>query len=371
MKKLLFSLSLLLLTIASFGQVHNAVPVCHVSGDPDGITATETQNQLVECAVAKDTTNGTLYVYDGTQPLGSRWIPVPLTTTSDSNTRLDNPRVTGGNLVFDIIDVTNGNAILGTVSVAVTDIAPVQDVVGANDITVTNSGGTYTVDFTETNTSLTYTSGTNTLNYTDENGATTNLALNTADGSETIVNGSGDISITGNGTSATPYVVSFTETNTVLSLSGTTLSYVDENGATTNLDLSAIQDGVITGLSFTGTGDARNFTVTRSVGANITGSIDVADSDSDPANELQTLSHSGNVTTLSDGGGTISVAGSTSAGFQTDVSQSSGVYTVSLPTTIPVFISNAAAVAANGTGSWYRCGFGSTECTAGDVRQAY
>lgn len=62
----------------------------------------------------------------------------------------------------------------------------------------------------------------------------------TADGSETIINGGGDISVTGTGTSGDPYVISFSETNTSLSLSTNTLTYTDETGTPTNIDLSAI-----------------------------------------------------------------------------------------------------------------------------------
>lgn len=61
-----------------------------------------------------------------------------------------------------------------------------------------------------------------------------------ADGSETVVNAGGDISVTGTGTTGDPYVVSFTETTTSLSLSTNTLTYTDEDGATTNIDLSNI-----------------------------------------------------------------------------------------------------------------------------------
>jgi len=61
-----------------------------------------------------------------------------------------------------------------------------------------------------------------------------------ADGSETIINAGGDITVTGTGTSGDPYVVSFTETTTSLSLATNTLTYTDENGATTNIDLSNI-----------------------------------------------------------------------------------------------------------------------------------
>jgi len=61
-----------------------------------------------------------------------------------------------------------------------------------------------------------------------------------ADGSETIINQGGDISVTGTGTSGDPYVISFSETNTSLSLTTNTLTYTDETGTPTNIDLSTI-----------------------------------------------------------------------------------------------------------------------------------
>ena len=79
----------------------------------------------------------------------------------------------------------------------------VTSVVGANDITVTNVGGVYTVDFTEALTTLGFDVATNVLTYTDEDGNTTTLDLTGA----VDVNGSNSITVTGTGDAADPYVI--------------------------------------------------------------------------------------------------------------------------------------------------------------------
>ena len=366
MKTILFAFALTIFTVAVQAQVHNAVPVCHVSGDPDLIAKTIGQNQLIECTVAKDTTNGTLYIYDGTQPSGSRWNPVSMGT--DTDTRLANPIVDDNNLQFDILDVVN-NTVIGSVSIPINTIAPVQSVIGTNDITVTSLNNIYTVDFTEAITSLTYTPATNTLAYTDENGDVSTFDVTTS------LQADGDITLTGTGTAGDPYIVSFTQDTTTLTFAGTILTFTNESGVSSTIDLATLKDGVITGLTFTGTGATRNYTVTRSEGLpDITGTININDADSVATNEIQTLSTAAGVnagtTTLSLAGGSFTVEGA--AVNPVEVSVSGSTYTLGLPSTLPLYIGNAAAITGGlAVGDWYQCDFGSTECTKGDLRQVY
>ena len=173
---------------------------------------------------------------------------------------------------------------------------------GGGDVTVTGDGtpgDPYTVSFTETTTTMVYAPGTQLLTYTNEDGTAQNADLSallqaiqvadtntvdmnlsgtgttadpwiisssvdistqagntltvgtdgalyvptsTADGSETIVNGGGDVTVTGSGTAGDPYTVSFTETVTQMVYTPGTqqLTYTNEDGTAQNADLSAL-----------------------------------------------------------------------------------------------------------------------------------
>lgn len=118
--------------------------VCHVDQDPDNITAMQTQDERGDCLIAWDNVNQALYVYDAGQTITNRWTAVPLSAVTDTDLRLDNPTVNGANLEFDVYDV-QGTAIVGTESVAVIDIAPVQSIVAGTGISVNNVAGAVTV----------------------------------------------------------------------------------------------------------------------------------------------------------------------------------------------------------------------------------
>jgi hypothetical protein len=77
----------------------------------------------------------------------------------------------------------------------------VSDVQGAGDINVTNVGSVYTVSFTEALTTLAWNAGTNSLTYVDEDGASTVIDLS---GAVDFAN-SANINVSGSGTSASPY----------------------------------------------------------------------------------------------------------------------------------------------------------------------
>lgn len=140
--------------------VEGGAGVVFVDADPNTISALEDVSAN-EANIAYNRTTQMLYVFDPSGTAGTdQWIAVDVTST-------------------------------------------VTSVVGANDITVTNVGGTYTVDFTETTTSIAWNATTNTLTYTDEDGNDTDLDLS----GSTDVSGSSSISVSGSGTAASPYVI--------------------------------------------------------------------------------------------------------------------------------------------------------------------
>lgn len=239
-----------------------------VNDDPDDISAMQDVSAY-ESNLAYDPTNQIMYFYDPTGTSGvDQWSAVSVASFSNSDTRLGNPTVTGGNLQFDIIDVVSGSSTGATITIPVLSIAPVQNVVGGGDITVTDDGaGAFTVSFTEYLTSLSIDGST--LTYQDEDGEETNITLPQADGSETKIEGNSDIAVTGSGTTASPYVISFTEYLTSLTLTDSALVYQDEEGETTTIDLSANMHAPVTvndgnTVDFTASG-TNNQTITAEV----------------------------------------------------------------------------------------------------------
>ena len=134
----ILSLPLLAQTVQGGGGI------CHVNGNPNSVTALETQDVRSSCMFAIDTTNSTrLWYYKHDNTVGTRWILVDLSLT-DSDTRIDTPRVIGADLDFDVLNVKT-STVTGTQTVAINTIAPVQSVTGSTGISVTPSAGTYTV----------------------------------------------------------------------------------------------------------------------------------------------------------------------------------------------------------------------------------
>lgn len=67
-------LAIFLITTTGFSQViTGGAGVCNVTGDPDNITAMQTQDERYDCVVAWDENNQTLYVYNGSLTIGNRW----------------------------------------------------------------------------------------------------------------------------------------------------------------------------------------------------------------------------------------------------------------------------------------------------------
>jgi hypothetical protein len=232
MKRILFLAFMLLSVQLAFSQsITGGAGVCVVDTDPDNITAMQDQDERYECVVAWDNTNQVLYLYDAGQLSGSRWTPVPLADVNDTDTRLNNPRVVGADLVFDLYDEKSDTDI-GDVSVPIANIAPVQSIDSGTGISVSDVGGTFTITNTQPDQTVGITSGaginvTGTYpNFTITNTAT---AGNTTDEIQ-------DLSISGNSLSLTqdptpsPIDLSIYLDNTDtqdLSIVGNTLSLTD------------------------------------------------------------------------------------------------------------------------------------------------
>ncbi|MET7030702.1 beta strand repeat-containing protein, partial [Sediminicola luteus] len=170
------------------------------------------------------------------------------------------------------------------------------------------------------------------------------LSVAVVDGTETKVNAGTNVSVAGDGSIATPYVVSVAtlddadadpsnELITSANLTGTDLNIIDAGGTTT-IDLSSlnnsgtddqtltlvgnnlsIEDGNTVVLP---TADGTETKVTAGTNVTVAGTgstaspyvVSVAslnDADADPNNELQTVSRTGSDVTLSNGGGTVSI----------------------------------------------------------------
>lgn len=255
-------------------------------------------NGANDISVTGDGSTGNPYVVDFTEAVTTLTIAGNTLTYTDENG-------TGNNVVLPTPD--------GSETV----------VNGANDINVTGTGTTgdpYVIDFTETNTTLTIAGSV--LTYTDENGTANNITLPSADGTETIVTGGGDIAVTGDGSSGTPYVVTFNETNTSLTLAGSVLTYTDENGSANNITLPSADgtETIVNGtndISVTGDGSSGNpyvvdFTETNT-SLTIAGNTLTYNDENGNANNV-TLPTPDGTETIVTGGGDISVTGNGSAG---------------------------------------------------------
>ena len=189
-----------ILGTAVMGQaVEGGAGVVFVDADPNGITALEDVSAN-EANVAYNRTTQMLYVFDPAGTAGvDQWIAVDVTST-------------------------------------------VTSVVGTNDIGVTNVGGVYTVDFTETNTTLAWNAATNTLTYTDENSGATALDLS----GSVDIGGSNSVTVTGAGTVASPYVLQLAGAHT-----GGNNGFVPVTDGAGNLTWQ----GVVDAAAFTATGE--------------------------------------------------------------------------------------------------------------------
>lgn len=68
-------IAFLALSLPAFTQVGGA-GTCHVAGNPNSVSALNVQDMVSGCLTAIDTTSGTLYRYNRTLSVGSRWVEV-------------------------------------------------------------------------------------------------------------------------------------------------------------------------------------------------------------------------------------------------------------------------------------------------------
>ncbi|MDE3744145.1 beta strand repeat-containing protein, partial [Maribacter polysaccharolyticus] len=254
------------LSIDAAGTTISLVDGGSVTINPDDADADPTNEY--NTGISFDGTN--LTVTDGG---GNRSVDISA-LGADTNTTNTSLTQDGTNLILTDSD-TN------TVSIPLSDIGTDdQDLMfSGNEISLTGDPDNTTIDLTpyvndDTNelTDLSLTG--NVLTLTNPATGTNSVTLPTADGSETIVNGGTDISVTGTGTSTDPYVVNstFTEvdgsiTNEIqdLDLTGDILK-ITNNGSATDIDLSGYtntdnQDLTISGNVLSLTGDATSVTL--------------------------------------------------------------------------------------------------------------
>lgn len=317
-------------------QSLNVTGNCVVDGNPNGVgNNLDVVNQLIECSIVADTTNHIYYAYDDSQASGARWRAFAFADaiSMNTNTRLDNPRVVSTNLVFDIIDVVDSDNVIGTETIALSSL---QDGV-VTSFTSSGAGSNRTIVLGRSiGGNITGTLNVNDLDSSPSNEVNTafdtdatNLFITDASGTINVplvdiapvqsVAGTNDITVTEPTTGN--YVIDFTETNTTLTYNAATfiLTYTGEDGTPVDRDLSDLRQVITT--------------------------VDGTNS---------------SVTTLSNTGGTLTIAGSESI----DVEGSAGTSTITLKAR-PVYTSNAEAFAALGAGKPFTYGFGSTEKSAG------
>ncbi len=283
-KRILFLLAFAIFSGAHlYGQIDGGGGIIHVTGDPDLILATQTVD-INEGNLCFDRVNQIVYFYNPAGAVGDRWEPVAVASFTDTDTKLTNPRVSGTNLVFDILNVVT-NTVTGTETVAILDVAPVQDIVGANDIIVTDDGaGTFTIDFEEVHTTLVIDQ--DTLKYMDEDSVINKIVLPSSDGSDTQVEGVDSIVVTGTGTVADPYQIAINHALTTLTITNDTLFYYDEAGVVNRVTLPS-SDGSDTqvtgtnGIEVTGTGTSADPYVVELEGSDTANSGEVPYSNGD------------------------------------------------------------------------------------------
>lgn len=154
MRNLFILFILMLMASSSYAQILGGAGVCHTNGDPDGITALQTQDVRAECLVAWDTANNALYVYEYDKTVNNRWTQVPLSQVTDTDTRVDSISVDATNLILHIRDMKTGVMTGTTRTIPLISVAPVRNVTAGNGISVSNTSGTFQItasDISNTN----------------------------------------------------------------------------------------------------------------------------------------------------------------------------------------------------------------------------
>lgn len=197
-------------------------------------------------------------------------------------------------------DLNAGGSTNGTVTVTLTDGTnnDVIDIVGTNDVTVTQSAGTITIDAPhETTTSISFAN--NEITYVDEDNGSTVLDLSAyVDTTYDLLKASGasGVDITLDGSDGTLDTVNFRgvndasvslvggnvtidvphETTTSISLANDTITYTDEDGGTTNLSLLPYLDDTDTTYSVSTTNAVSGANIVLTAGGSGSGTDSVS-----------------------------------------------------------------------------------------------
>ncbi len=185
-KKILLMLSAFCFMGATvFGQaIEGGAGVIHVNGNPNEMLTMDDLS-VNEGHIAYDRTSGTAYFFDpagtnfatNTPAPGTQWIAVDISGLVDPITSI------------------------------------VVDAAGTPELTATTVGGVTTLSF-ESDATITYVPGTNVLTFTDVDGDDTDIDLSELDDIVQAETGNASITVTGDGSAATPYEISLTGADT-------------------------------------------------------------------------------------------------------------------------------------------------------------
>lgn len=313
MKKILFLLFFCLFAIASYSQSLNVTGICAGAGNPNGTGRNITnQTQLFECSVYKDTLTNGLWVYEPTLPVNNRWIRVPV---EFENSTWINVVDLGGTheVTLNQNGATNGQVIKWN---------------GTAWVPSTDAGTTYTA------------------------GSGINITSNTIAATDFSISNEGSLTV-GAGTATTSVISSNTTGSTPVTLTAGTNITLTETGNNITIDASGTTYTAGSGISI-----ASNVITATDPGLTNEGSLTVG---------------AGTATTSIINSNTSGSTGVTlTAGTGLSITESGNIITLATTeTALPVYLTNAAAVAALGVGKRYRVGLGSTEDSVGTVKETY
>jgi hypothetical protein len=224
--------------------VQGGAGICHVNGNPNSVSTIESQDVRSECLFAIDTTNQTrLWYYKHDEAQGSRWQLIDLQEVTDTDTRLDNPRVSNDTLLFDVLNVKT-STVTGTQFVLIGAIAPVQSVAAGTGISVNTTTGVATVTNTAPDQTVTIDGSASGISVTGTYPNFTIAPANDLAALEAL-----------SGTGFTVRTGSETYAQRVIEATNATIAIVNGNGVSGNPGLALAQQGATTGevLKWNGT----------------------------------------------------------------------------------------------------------------------
>ncbi len=276
----------------------------YTSEDGTATTFTETDDQTA-AEVSYDNSTSGLTAGDTQAAIDE----LAAGSTDDQN--LTGASLTGNTLQIDIEDGSSASVDLSAL-VDDADADPTNELQTISrtgtDVTLSDGGGTVSVadndndSSNETNTAFAVNAGN--LEITDAAGTLSVPVSSLGSDDQNLTLAANSLSIEdGNSVDLSGYLDNTDDQN--LTLAGNTLSIEDGN----SVDLSGFvstDDQNLTGASLTG--NTLQIDIEDGSSASVDLSSLVDDADADPTNELQTISRTGTDVTLSDGGGTVSVA---------------------------------------------------------------